>query len=749
MQQLEDKLCKRPESPLIVSITMKKLLAISSALLMFIFSAQGQQSSKLNFSLQKKLSQARQSDHQVAVFIKGDVNEIRSLTESVGGVFKYAAGDIAAVRIPLSKIPQLASSGKIQRIEDNDLKLQPMNNQMLVNNHVTEVQQGFNLPQDYNGEGVVVGIIDEGIDYTHPDFRDEYGRTRIKFLWDQAIINFDTATQAQPYGYGKEYIGNQIDTSTQHYDSPFSHGSHVAGIACGSGLALNNYKGVAPKSDIIIVKMNLNRPDNEFLSSLVDAIKYIFDRADELGEPAVINVSLGTYFGSHDGKDIQAQAIDNLISSKPGHVVVCSAGNAGSAPLHLGYDAGTDTNFTWLQLSSQSIYIQAWGDSADFENIQFSLGIDRVNHGYTTLNSLPFNTVMHNLGVLSTDTLSLNGNRLGIIQSLNQYWNGNYSVEFLIEPDSITNITPTDTSRYLWRFMSTGQGHLDGWSYDMVFDNLPDTVSYPQILKYKKPDTDQTIVSSFTCSDKVITVGSYINRNFYTNANYAITRDTNLVVGQLSGFSSHGPTRDGRIKPDITATGEWLISCGTQSELNLLAAIEPEKVAAGKKHKRSSGTSMSSPVVAGIAALYLQKNPTAYYDEVKEAIINCADKDAFTGNSLPDNRWGYGKVNAYGVVKGCTVGIDELDEYANVNFGAYPNPFEHATTLHYDLTTAGNYHKADIVITDLVGAEIKRISIKDKANTIDLNSDSWTSGMYNCFLLLDGKPIKINKLIIL
>jgi subtilisin family serine protease len=482
---------------------------------------------------------------------------------------------------------------------------------------------------------------------------------------------------------------------------------------------------------------------------LVDAIKYIFDRADELGEPAVINVSLGTYFGSHDGKDIQAQAIDNLISSKPGHVVVCSAGNAGSAPLHLGYDAGTDTNFTWLQLSSQSIYIQAWGDSADFENIQFSLGIDRVNHGYTTLNSLPFNTVMHNLGVLSTDTLMLNGNRLGIIQSLNQYWNGNYSVEFLIEPDSITNITPTDTSRYLWRFMSTGQGHLDGWSYDMVFDNLPDTVSYPQILKYKKPDTDQTIVSSFTCSDKVITVGSYINRNFYTNANYAITRDTSLVVGQLSGFSSHGPTRDGRIKPDITATGEWLISCGTQSELNLLAAIEPEKVAAGKKHKRSSGTSMSSPVVAGIAALYLQKNPTAYYDEVKEAIINCADRDAFTGSGLPDNRWGYGKVNAYGVVKGCTVGIDELDEYANVNFGADPNPFEHATTLHYDLTTAGNYHKADIVITDLVGAEIKRISIKDKANTIDLNSDSWTSGMYNCSLLLDGKPIKINKLIIL
>ena len=748
MQQLKLNLCKSKELPQFESIPMKKLLTISSALVLFVCFATGQ-SGKMNFSLQKQMSQARQTDHEVAVFIKGDANAIRSLTESLGGVFKYSAGDISAIRIPLSKIPQLAASGQVQRIENNDLNLQPMNNQMLVNNHALEVQQGFNLPQDYNGEGVVVGIIDEGIDYTHPDFRDEYGRTRIKYLWDQAIINYDTGTQAQPYGYGKEYVGNQIDTSTQHYDSPFSHGSHVAGIACGSGLALNNYKGVAPNADIIIVKMNLNRPDNEFLSSLVDAIKYIFDRADDLGEPAVINVSLGTYFGSHDGKDIQAQAIDNLINAKPGRVVVCSAGNAGSAPLHLTNTVTSDTNFTWLQMSSQSIYIQAWGDSADFENIQFSLGIDRVNHGYTLLNSLPFHNVLNNLGVLTSDTLYQGANQLGVIQGLSQYWNGNYSVEFLIYPDSVTNITPTDTSRYLWRFMTTGSGHYDGWSYDMVFDNLPDSVSYPQILKYKKPDTDQTIVSSFTCSDKVITVGSYINRNFYTNANYAITRDTNLVVGALSGFSSHGPTRDGRIKPDITATGEWLISCGTQSELNLLAAIEPEKVAAGKKHKRSSGTSMSSPVVAGIAALYLQKNPTARWDEVKNAIINCADKDAFTGNNLPDNRWGYGKINAYGMVKGCTVGIDELDHYANVDFGTFPNPFENSTTLHYDLSSIENFHSAEIVVSDLVGSEMKKIKLKDKVNTLDLSRGNWAPGMYNCSLLIDGKPVKINKLIIL
>ena len=288
---------------------------------------------------------------------------------------------------------------------------------------------------------------------------------------------------------------------------------------------------------------------------------------------------------------------------------------------------------------------------------------------------------------------------------------------------------------------------MDAWSFDMIFDNLPDSNSYPTISNYRKPDTDQTIVSSFTCSDKVITVGSYINRNYYTNANYTITRDTSLHPGNLSIFSSHGPTRDGRIKPDITATGEWVLSCGTQSEMNILSSTEPGKVAAGKKHKRSSGTSMASPVVAGIAALYLQKYPQATWSEVKSAIMNCADRDGSTGENLPNNKWGYGKINGYGVVKGCSVGIGEINNYENIDFSFYPNPSAGKIMFNYDLSSS-SYKTSVLVIKNILGETIKKIILKDVSSSVDLQN-TLKSGIYFGSLLLDGKTVKTTKLVVL
>lgn len=727
---------------------MKKIIYTALILFITVFTASAQQENKISLSLQRKIAIARIADQPVSLLIQGEPSAINTAVANEGGKVKFFVGNIASVIVNLSSVHRLANIQEIQRIEGGDPNLQPLNDQLIINNHVQEVHLGFNLPSDYQGENVVMGIIDEGIDYTHPDFRDANGQTRIKYLWDQSLLNNDTATQPQPYGYGKEYIGQQIDTSTQHFDSRFSHGSHVAGIACGNGQALNNYKGVAPKADMIVVKMNLNQPDNEFLSNFVDAVKYVFDRADELGKPAVVNASLGTYFGSHDGKDIQAQAIDYLITEKNGRALVAAAGNAGSVPIHLKYQVTSDTSITWLQNASGGIYVQIWGDSGTFENIQFSIAAERVRPSFSTLARVPFRTVNFQPGTIRFDTLYRGNDRIGIVQSGAQYWNGSWSMEYFIQPDSTASIAGNDTSLYFWRLETFGSGNLDAWSFNYVFDNLPDSISYPNIVNYQRPDLDQNIVSSFTCSDKVITVGSYTNRNFYTNANFAVTRENSLVPGALSVFSSHGPTRDGRIKPDITATGEWVLSCGTQAELNILAALSPEAVAAGRKHKRSSGTSMSAPVVAGIAALYFERYPQASWNDLKQALLNCSDRDQFTGSSLPDTRWGFGKVNAYSVIKGCTVGIDELDSYDNIHFSVYPNPTENNASIQTDLTAIHPIDQAKIIITDITGRVVREIVLQQIIGSYELNTSEMNSGMYQLQLNIEGKNVRTIKLIV-
>ena len=729
---------------------MKKPFRFLFCLILLPALSFAQPASKLNFALQQTLSnpKARMADPEISLFLKGNLSVIRAKTEALGGVYKYAAGEIACIRIHLSKVRDLAAVAEITRIENNDMKLQPMNDQMILMNKVQNVHQGFNLPQGYDGTGVVVGIIDEGIDFTHPDFRDLSGHTRIKYVWDQDILNSDVNTQPVPYGYGKEYVGAQIDTSTHFYDGQFSHGSHVSGIACGNGYAVNNYKGVAPGADIIVVKMDLSKPDNDFLSNLVDAVKYVFDRANDLGEPCSINISLGTYFGSHDAKDIQAQAIDALIAGDTSRVVVCAAGNAGSAPLHLGYNVISDTSMTWFQFGSQSVYFQVWADSADFAGINFSLALDRSHHGYTTLMQDPFTSIASHIGVLTTDTIKNAGNRLAVVQSMGDIQNGVYSMIYSIVPDSSRIINGTDTTRYLWRFMTKGSGHFDAWSYDMVFDNLPDTTTFPLIRNYRKPDLLQNIVSSFTCSDKVITVGSYTNRNFYTDCDNVVISYPPLQPGALSGFSSHGPTRDGRIKPDITATGEWVLSCASQAELNLLISTGPDVVAAGKKHKRSSGTSMASPVVAGIAALYLQKNPGANWQQVKNAILQCADQDSYTGSSLPNPYWGYGKVNAYSVVKGCNVGIEELGGFANAEFGFNPNPVISSTLFYFDVTSVPGRHTAEIKIFNPLGAIVRSIPLNNIVGTTTMDRGNLEAGIYFATLCIDGKAAKVRKLIV-
>ncbi|MFI5134494.1 MAG: S8 family serine peptidase, partial [Chitinophagales bacterium] len=261
------------------------------------------QSAMLNPELYRAVSSEDVSTRVISLLVQGDVNAIEQNVKQLGGNFKYSVNDIASVSLPLNEVLTLASVSGINRIEGLYGNGQVMDDKTNINADVNPVHLGLSpLTQPYTGSGVVLGFLDSGIEIQHPDFQHEDGTTRIRWLWDQTMTS--GGTTPPDFGYGQEWDSTDINNGQcTHSEAPsfFGHGSNVSGIGAGNGLAINNFVGVAPKTDIVTVAISF---DQNFLNNVVDATKYVFDRATELGEPAVINASIGTYGGSHDGYDL-------------------------------------------------------------------------------------------------------------------------------------------------------------------------------------------------------------------------------------------------------------------------------------------------------------------------------------------------------------------------------------------------------------------------------------------------------------
>jgi subtilisin family serine protease len=693
--------------------------------LIFICSNNYAQQEKLNMFLAKK--EALSSPELIDVLAKGDIPAIRLATAAVNGKFRYAAGDIASLKIPSSALSFFISNNKIRKIEAFPPHFRPMNDTMLFNNNVIPVHNGqAPLPQGYNGAGVIMGIIDTGIDFSHPDLRDSLGNTRIKFLWDQTQ---PSGPGTPSYGYGIEWDSAAIDggLAGAHTDIPWNgHGTHVSGVAAGNGLASGTYKGVAFKSDLVVVAFDFNSTSPTVMT---DAVDYIYTKANLLGKPCVINASLGDYIGSHDGLDLQAQMIKNMITAQNGRSFVAAAGNAGDIPFHLGYNVTSDTNFTFFNSGGQ-LYLQMWADTNDLKNVRFSVGADNMSP-YSFRGNIPFSDISVHTGILKADTLRNSGNQIGIVETFGSISGSVYLMEFLVTPDS---------AAYNWRLMCTGSGKFDLWSFAVVSSGLPPATVMPDSIHYKMPDLDQTMVSSFQCLDEVITVGNYTNRRSLLNYNSVMFIDYTRVPGRRHPNSSCGPTRDGRIKPDIAAPGDFVMSCSLLSNLPADAVAYPDYYDPGGYHTLGGGTSAASPGVAGIAALYLQKNPTASAAAIKTAIISCPTVDGFTG-AVPNNQYGYGKANAFNALTNClATGVQETQPE---NILIYPNPSASGIVTIVLPDTA--FKNAELKIYNTTGALIRAEHIASP--TVELKE--LAEGMYLFQLVSRQKIIAAQKVLIL
>jgi subtilisin family serine protease len=558
--------------------------------------------------------------------------DIRQL-ESYEVTVKGCVGNTLSILVPLARYADLATSGLCELIDIGSPEHLVIN-QARASNRINTLYNGSGVDRRYNGSGVVVGVVDNGFEYGHPAFYDSTGTTlRVKRVWNQKATS---GTPPTGYTYGAEYTTTSSILAAQTDIATMSHGTHVTGIAAGCGG--NNatgatYRGVAPAADIVLVTTTLAS------SATFDGIKYIVDYAQSVGKPCVINLSLGSHVGPHDGTSTFDRLCDTMLSTRRGVVLVGAAGNEGEDSLHISKTfTATDTNlYTMLDFEGSqagSGIIDIWG--APGKRFMAGVGIVDGNGRFVST------TYLYYSHTSSSSTTNLSGAvDITIYQSGPSSYNNRQSVSFVIDATALP-------SGYRTVVIVRGSEPqvLHMWGEGCTFING----GYSSVTA---GNTDYTVGETGGTGNSMLTVGSYVTRNTWQALNGTIP-NTRTVIGTLSYFSSHGPTLDGRVKPDVVAPGEWIVApinrFNTSYTGSVYAVARTSFNGNTEYYGAMQGTSMATPFVTGVVALWLQNNNNLSYADAKRIAHNTALSDSHTGTipSTGSNLYGWGKINAIG-----------------------------------------------------------------------------------------------------
>jgi subtilisin family serine protease len=610
----------------------------------------------------------------IRCLIKVKDNSIESIIDSLGAKILVKAGDVWGVEIPFSKINSFIQYSELLKLSISQTNT--LNNySSKIDTKVDKLHNG-EIGSIIKGKGVIVGICDTGIDINHPDFKTENG-TRIKYIWDMS----DKSGVNHPLGYtwGREYNSSDINNESCKQTDLFGHGTHVSGIASGNGNGDIKYSGMAPEADIIMVKASYQQEAKDIVDDIdiLAAINWIFKKADELDKPAVINLSFGHVFGPHDGSSLLSEGISNL--SAPGKIIVASAGNTADKQVHTGTDFNAYEYYETVVVPVKSICNDFKKLCPDDENYYLTgcdlwysaNSIDSIFVSmYDYNNESKINTLLKTIGygkndVFKNDVININNKIYGYVDidftnnELPESSSGNTLV--LIHNKSDLTI-PVQNMCWSVTVKTNKTGRLDAWSA------IPARIKGNYNIlgsKGKQLFADSNMsISSPADGKRVICVGSYVTLNKVTYDDGFIYDMPNTLNG-VSEFSSRGPTRDGRIVPTVLAPGQTIISA--------LSGDKESTTAVSSYYINMSGTSMSSPAVAGIIALMLQVNPKLTFDDIVEILKATSRKDDFTG-SLPNNKSGYGKINALAAIQRIiNTNVDEYTQKRNSCY-FYPNP---------------------------------------------------------------------------
>lgn len=503
-------------------------------------------------------------------------------------------------RLRLSTLQKLAALATVERITTKKQKQLLLDAALKDIRLLTAATPPRTTPE--TGLGVFIGIVDSGFDLSHPMFLDSNGQLRVKALLDQTqpgTPEFDTVALTSAWasgnGPGKDENG---------------HGTHVATIAGGS--PYSGLEGVAPEAQFLLVKTDFVNVDS--------GVAWIFRQAG--ASPCVVNLSLGSHYGSHDGTSLEEKLYEQLTG--PGKILVVAAGNERQDNLHIGgrfvpnqieevsFDILPDRNGQRPPVSVATFWYEET-DSFDIELIT------------PTRQSIPIPAINR--------SERFTGANLEIEVSRRRYTPANaIQIEVTINFTRL-NLRSSDLRDWRFRFRCTSAtvGRLDGWFANQGFGRFR---QHPLL------ETARTLGIPAT-SKASITVASHVSRNTW-DSDDGPQVDSNILIGRSSPFSSLGPTRDGRWKPDVSAPGQYLAAAlSSNSELSTL----PERAQVSERLVSIEGTSMATPVVTGAIALMLQKKPSLTPSQILDLFNQNARRDLQTGPALWTPTYGYGKLD--------------------------------------------------------------------------------------------------------
>ena len=676
-----------------------------------------------------------------------------------GGEVLSRRGNILLTSMPTSGVMDICALPGMKRVQLSRPVYQKLDSARILTG-VDKIHAGIDLPQAYTGKGVVAGIVDGGMDPNHVNFKDADGNPRIKHF-----------TYIRPNAAGNEmlasfYTPDQLSSFSTDDDRNY-HGTHTMGIMAGSyrgnlkvgdgrgGLTTvsNPYYGMAPDSEIAASCGQLN---DMFIAY---GIEYIVQYAEAQKKPVVINLSLGSNLGTHDGRNVMSQYLD-AISSQANVLFCVAAGNEGDINIALNKTLTADdtevktflrpTAFGEENKFARYGQVQIYSDSEEVFDTQ--VVVYNKTRGRIAFR-MPVKGVATAEGTgaywASSDDYKMSATDI-VSPELAKYFEGYVGVGCYKDPDTgrfmalvdlmtYNNMTYNADNNYLMGIVVNGK---DGQRIDFFGDGLYQEMTSYDIEGWQTGGPDGSI-SDMACTKSALVVGSYNNRdNWYSLDGNLYGFEGMFAQGKVSQFSSWGTLVDGRELPHLCAPGATLISSTSNPFVyNADNGITPEylqgETAEGTQafFEQMAGTSMATPAVAGAIALWLEADPSLFVDDIKEIAIQTAVRDADVEADPRRVKWGAGKFDAYAGLKEVLRRKNEAS-VADVSDSRPMLSMKGARTVEVFMAGAA---ALDVSVFDLSGRAV--LSHRAAGDETVIDCSSLASGVY--MISVNGKSLKI------